>query len=142
MKKLAYVFIHQQLCKLCLFQLCYYAQFYTMIPISICISFSSSGNSARQCCYNAQGQLIEGPRSGGHADYISPKSRFPTNIAFLIHFNNDLTPFLQCCKIDQPLCSAFYSQRPSTLNGSTATCEFTSPNPGILKVCVQYNIRI
>ncbi len=48
-----------------------------------------------------------GPPGGGSVDQTSPL------ISELDHFQNDLLPYIYCCKGQSPICSAYYDKRPS-----------------------------
>ena len=85
--------------------------------------------SARQCCYDDAGGLIDGGPGGGHSDFISPLS-YPhsPHLLQLLHFEIDTAPFLDCCKARESLCMEYYKFRPS----AQPSCQHNKLAPGII----------
>lgn len=69
----------------------------------------------RQCCYDSAGYLLPGAPAGGHSAVVSikcqPSQPFEN---YLLHFEKDIIPFLDCCKASNSLCTEYYKFRPST----------------------------
>ncbi len=63
--------------------------------------------AGQECCYDDDDNLVIGPPGGGSVDQTSPL------ISELDHFQNDLLPYIYCCKGQFPICSAYYDKRPS-----------------------------
>ena len=92
------------------------------------ISLIPYSGPARQCCYDEQGRLIIGPTAGGHSDTSSVYSQIiPPSVAMTIHLQQDITPFIQCCKSTEPSCTNFFSFRPS----AESECQYNPPPPGM-----------
>ena len=88
--------------------------------------------SARQCCYDNRGGLIDGAPGGGHSDFISPLSDPHSPYLFqLLHFEVDIAPFLDCCKAGERLCLEYYKFRPS----ARPSCQHNKPIPGMWLTC-------
>ena len=86
------------------------------------INYSGPG---KQCCYDERGRLNKGPPAGGHSDVSSVYSQIiPPSVAMAIHLQQDITPFIQCCKSNESSCSSFYTFRPS----AESECQY-SPQP-------------
>ena len=84
--------------------------------------------SARQCCYDDAGGLIDGGPGGGHSDFISPLSDpHSPHLLQLLHFEIDTAPFLDCCKARESLCMEYYKFRPST----QPSCQHNKLVPGM-----------
>ena len=55
-----------------------------------------------------------GPSSGGSIDKVSPTGKgFDYLPSFLRHIEEDVLPFLFCCKGAKKLCQIYYDRRPS-----------------------------
>ena len=88
--------------------------------------FVQYSGPARQCCYDEQGRLIIGPTAGGHSDLSSVYSQIiPPSVAMTFHLQQDITPFIHCCKSNVTSCTTFYSFRPS----ATSECQYNPPPP-------------
>ena len=67
----------------------------------------------KQCCYDEQGRLNKGPTAAGHSDVSSVYSQIiPPSIAMALHLQQDITPFIQCCKTNLTSCTTFYTFHP------------------------------
>ncbi|XP_070554193.1 sushi domain-containing protein 2-like isoform X2 [Ptychodera flava] len=91
----------------------------------------SGYGSGQQCCYNNEGNLIDGPQeySGGtshrrHHDGIYPY-KSPGTVPYLSHYLTDILPWEHCCYYSDELCEQYYVNRPSD------DCkEYEPPAPG------------
>ena len=93
-----------------------------------CITNPIYSGPARQCCYDELGRLIIGPTAGGHSDLSSVYSQIiPPSIAMTVHLQQDITPFIQCCKSNVTSCTTFFSFRPS----AESECQYNPPPPGM-----------
>ena len=84
---------------------------------------------SQQCCYDDVGELVF-RKGGGSADYFSVNTeKFTYFDSFLTHFEDDLEPFLYCCKGNQTnepsFCDNYFNYRPSDNCSS-----FSPPVPG------------
>ena len=101
--------------------------------------FIQYSGPARQCCYDEQGRLIRGARAGGHSDLSSVYSQLlPPSIAMTFHLQQDITPFIQCCKSNVTSCATFFSFRPS----AESECQYNPPPPGMFYYAFNYTIVI
>ena len=66
-----------------------------------------TGGRGQHCCYDKSGNLITGPPSGGTVD------KWSEVIDPAKHFQDDVQPFLLCCKGELPHCDKYYKRRPS-----------------------------
>ena len=67
----------------------------------------------KQCCYDEQRRLNKGPTAAGHSDVSSVYSQIiPPSIAMALHLQQDITPFIQCCKTNLTSRTTFYTFRP------------------------------
>ena len=82
----------------------------------------SGRKAGQQCCYDFNGNLLIGPPGGGTINTIAPIDTKSTSE----HLEEDVLPFLYCCKAEQPYCDKYYQVRPSD-NGS----RYNPPNPGM-----------
>ena len=90
--------------------------------------FIQYSGPARQCCYDEQGRLIRGPTAGGHSDRYSVYSQLiPPSAAMAVHLQQDIIPFIQCCKSNVTSCATFFSFRPS----AESECQYNPPPPGM-----------
>ena len=71
-------------------------------------------NPVKQCCYNKQGDLLEGP-PGGSRVIVSPVTDVytATGSDWSQYYKNDILPYIYCCKGEFPDCDAFFEKRPS-----------------------------
>ncbi|XP_070554568.1 sushi domain-containing protein 2-like [Ptychodera flava] len=79
----------------------------------------SGYGSGQQCCYNNEGNLINGPQeySGGtshrrHHDGIYPY-KSPGLVPYLSHYLTDILPWEHCCHYSNDFCHYYYDNRPS-----------------------------
>ena len=64
--------------------------------------------SSQQCCYGSDGMLVTGSPGGGRATIASP------DVNIHDHLQDDVIPYLLCCKAGQSSnCAEYYSKRPS-----------------------------
>ena len=82
---------------------------------------SANSGSGQQCCYENNRRLITGSPSGGSVDRTAPIDGESLNS----HFQDDIRPYIFCCKGPFPNCDAYYRNRPSS-NGN----EYELPVPG------------
>lgn len=96
-----------------------------LLGYNYCIIISENKESGQQCCYDSNGNLIIGPRSGGTVDRIAPVGNYGLNV--IRHFIVDVLPAIYCCKGNQKdvTCQLYYERRPS---GRGESCE--PPQPG------------
>ena len=83
--------------------------------------FSSNKGSANRCCYDSDGSLIVGPLSGGTVSKVAPAGAVRGSeywISLLMHQEEDILPFIWCCKGERAQCHLYYDNRPSD-NGSS-----------------------
>ena len=89
------------------------------------IPYSGPG---KQCCYDERGRLNKGPTAGGHSDVSSVYSQIiPPSVAMVFHLEQDITPFIQCCKTNLTSCTTFFTFRPS----AESECQYNPPPPGM-----------
>uniref|UniRef100_A0A1X7TZR4 EGF-like domain-containing protein n=2 Tax=Amphimedon queenslandica TaxID=400682 RepID=A0A1X7TZR4_AMPQE len=71
--------------------------------------------SSNECCYDTSGQLIIGPTSGGSVDKASPIGSDSSNYlsSLLSHQQEDILPYIHCCKGSMTNCNEYYKRRPS-----------------------------
>ena len=99
-----------------------------------CYFLSRTKGSSNECCYDSSGQLIVGPTSGGSVDkvsyIISDPSKYMNRL--LSHQQEDILPYIYCCKGPVTVCDVYYKRRPSD-NGTA----YVPPIPG---ECTMVNI--
>ena len=97
------------------------------------IIISENMESGQQCCYDSDGNLIIGPRSGGTVDRVAPVGNYGLNV--IRHFIVDVLPAIYCCKGNQKdvTCQLYYERRPS---GKGESCEPPQPGTTIILVHV------
>ena len=88
--------------------------------------FRTEGSS-NECCYDSSGQLIVGPTSGGSVDKVSYIRSDPSKYMnrLLSHQQEDILPYIYCCKGPVTVCDVYYKRRPSD-NGTA----YVPPIPG------------
>lgn len=71
--------------------------------------YSANEGSGQQCCYDHNGLLCTDVGSGGTVDLVAPRDEE----SIRRHFDEDVKPYLYCCKGRFSNCDAYYRKRPS-----------------------------
>ena len=75
-----------------------------LLIIAILVTYS--GDAGQECCYNSEGNLVVGSRSGGSINRFAPVD-FDS---FNQHIQHDIIPYIYCCLGS---CRKYYERRPS-----------------------------